>query len=56
MIRYRYGPWDPSYYAVLGSLIGHGLRGHPSRFPTRCWIPHLGYGRELAAGLQEEYG
>ena len=25
MIRYRYGPWDPSYYAVLGSLIGRGL-------------------------------
>lgn len=25
MIRYRYGPWDPSYYAILGSLIGRGL-------------------------------
>lgn len=25
MIRYRFGPWDPSYYAVLGSLIGRGL-------------------------------
>lgn len=25
MIRYRYGPWDPSYYAVLGKLIGKGL-------------------------------
>ncbi len=25
MIRYRYGPRDPSYYAVLGSLIGRGL-------------------------------
>ncbi len=25
MIRYRYGPWDPSYYAVLGSLIGRSL-------------------------------
>jgi hypothetical protein len=25
MVRYRYGPWDPSYYAVLGSLIGRGL-------------------------------
>ncbi|MYU13737.1 hypothetical protein GTZ78_24370 [Streptomyces sp. SID8361] len=27
MMRYRYGPWDPSYYAVLGSLIGRGLVG-----------------------------
>ena len=25
MTRYRYGPWDPSYYAILGSLIGRGL-------------------------------
>jgi hypothetical protein len=25
MMRYRYGPWDPSYYATLGSLIGRGL-------------------------------
>lgn len=25
MMRYRFGPWDPSYYAVLGSLIGRGL-------------------------------
>lgn len=25
MIRYRYGPWDPAYYAILGRLIGCGL-------------------------------
>lgn len=25
MIRYRYGPWDPTYYAILGRLIGKGL-------------------------------
>jgi hypothetical protein len=25
MIRYRYGPWDPSYYATLGILVGKGL-------------------------------
>lgn len=25
MIRYRYGPWDPSYYAILGKLISKGL-------------------------------
>jgi hypothetical protein len=25
MVRYRYGPWDPSYIALLGSLIGRGL-------------------------------
>jgi hypothetical protein len=25
MMRYRYGPWDPSYFAVLGSLVGRAL-------------------------------
>jgi hypothetical protein len=25
MVRYRYGPWDPAYYAILGSLLGRGL-------------------------------
>lgn len=25
MVRYRYGPWDPAYYAVLGRLLGKRL-------------------------------
>lgn len=25
MIRYKYGPWDDRYYAVIGALIGRGL-------------------------------
>lgn len=25
MVRYRYGPWDPAYYALLGALVGRGL-------------------------------
>lgn len=25
MIRYKYGPWDDRYYALLGSLVGLGL-------------------------------
>lgn len=25
MVRYRYGPWDPAYFAILGRLIGKGL-------------------------------
>lgn len=25
MIRYRYGPWDPAYFAILGRLQGKGL-------------------------------
>ncbi|MFZ0626678.1 MAG: hypothetical protein WAN34_09295 [Acidimicrobiia bacterium] len=27
MIRYRYGPWDPSYFTLLGRLIGRGMVG-----------------------------
>jgi hypothetical protein len=25
MVRYKYGPWDPAYYALLGRLIGKQL-------------------------------
>ena len=25
MVRYRYGPWDPVYFAVIGRLVGKGL-------------------------------
>jgi len=32
MVRFRYGPWDPAYYALLGSLVGRGLiRAIPQR-------------------------
>lgn len=25
MVRYRYGPWDPAYFSIIGRLIGKGL-------------------------------
>jgi hypothetical protein len=25
MMRYRYGPWDPAYFALLGRLVGKGF-------------------------------
>lgn len=25
MTRYKYGPWDDKYYAVIGALVGRGL-------------------------------
>jgi hypothetical protein len=25
MVRYRYGPWDPAYFALLGRLVGKRL-------------------------------
>src|SRR5690349_10400694 len=25
MVRFRYGPWDPAYYSLIGRLLGRGL-------------------------------
>ena len=55
MIRYRYGPWDPSYYAVLGSLIGRGLvhvspLGGSSGFGYRTSV----LGAQVAASLRTD--
>lgn len=53
MVRYRYGPWDPSYYSILGSLIGKKL---VAAVPIKRGI---GYkvtqkGREVARTIQTE--
>lgn len=55
MMRYRYGPWDPSYYAILGSLIGRGLvevvpLGGRSGFGYRT----SQLGAELASALRDD--
>ena len=53
MVRYRFGPWDPAYFALLGRLIGKGLvesvpfaRGIGYRLTDR--------GRVVATAIQEE--
>ncbi|MFJ4171490.1 hypothetical protein ACIPY3_18455 [Paenarthrobacter sp. NPDC089714] len=55
MVRYRYGPWDPSQFAVLGSLIGRGLVEVVPAVGTNA----LGYrttmeGQRLATALEED--
>jgi len=55
MMRYRYGPWDPSYFAVLGSLVGRRLIEVVPAEGTNA----LGYrttmtGAELAASLTDD--
>jgi hypothetical protein len=50
MIRYRYGPWDPSYYAVLGSLIGRGLI-EPIPFKHGIGYRVTNRGRELVGAI-----
>jgi hypothetical protein len=51
MIRYKYGPWDDRYYAVIGALVSRNLlryvpgrRGSVALAPTRT-------GRAFAAQL-----
>ncbi|MFI1726475.1 hypothetical protein [Streptomyces sp. NPDC020489] len=52
MIRYKYGPWDPAYYALLGALTGKGLiePKHEDAIATYCTTPA---GRQVARALAE---
>ncbi|WP_432850818.1 hypothetical protein ACQPXB_09065 [Amycolatopsis sp. CA-161197] len=52
MIRYKYGPWDHTYYPVIGALVGKGLvsyvknrKGSVALRPTRS-------GNSLAKSLE----
>lgn len=48
MIRYKYGPWDDRYYAVIGALVGRGLlRYVPGRAGSVALAP-TAQGRRLA--------
>lgn len=51
MVRYRYGPWDPAYYSLLGGLVGRGLI---TAIPTRRYVGFrtTGAGRAVAAQLE----
>lgn len=59
MMRYRYGPWDPAYYAILGSLIGRGLVQVVPLPGSRGRSGGLGFrtsdlGAQVAADLKED--
>lgn len=53
MVRYRYGPWDPAYFALLGRLIGKQLI---QVVPTPKGLSYktTGMGRLVAQRLQKE--
>ena len=53
MVRYRYGPWDPSYYATLGNLIGKGLVV-PVPVTRGIGYKATKEGREVARRIREE--
>jgi hypothetical protein len=53
MVRYRYGPWDPSYFAILGRLVGKQLI---LQVPERNGVGYktTDKGREVAKLLRKE--
>ncbi|MGI8311786.1 hypothetical protein [Saccharopolyspora hattusasensis] len=50
MIRYRYGPWDPAYYSLIGALIGKGLIKPHQKGPTATYTT-TSQGKQVARGL-----
>ncbi|MYB17315.1 MAG: hypothetical protein F4X41_09875 [Chloroflexi bacterium] len=53
MVRYRYGPWDPAYFAVLGRLIGKGLV-QPAPFNRGIGYRATNEGRAIAVAIGDE--
>ena len=53
MVRYRYGPWDPAYFALLGRLLGKGLV-RPAPFSRGIGYRATEKGRAVASALRAE--
>lgn len=51
MTRYKYGPWDDRYYAILGALIGRGLLRYTSARKGSVAVVPTPTGRRLASEL-----
>lgn len=53
MVRYRFGPWDPAYFALLGRLVGKGLV-RPVPFARGIGYRATDKGRAIALELKHE--
>ena len=53
MVRYRYGPWDPAYYGILGRLIGKGLI-EPKSISRGIGFKTTEKGQEVVNSLSKE--
>ncbi|ROO87863.1 hypothetical protein EDD29_5510 [Actinocorallia herbida] len=51
MTRYKYGPWDDRYYAILGALIGRGLIRYTRARKGSVAVAATPDGRRLASQL-----
>jgi hypothetical protein len=53
MIRYKYGPWDDRYYAIIGALVGRGLLRYAKSKRGIVALTPTVTGRHLADRLGE---
>ena len=53
MVRYRFGPWDPAYFALLGRLVGKGLV-RPTPYARGIGYRATEKGRSVAAAFRDE--
>ncbi|MEU8524248.1 hypothetical protein AB0C77_01425 [Streptomyces sp. NPDC048629] len=51
MIRYKYGPWDDRYYAVIGALVGRGLLKYARGKKGSVALTTTRAGRDLASEM-----
>ncbi|MEU9357458.1 hypothetical protein AB0D35_04965 [Streptomyces sp. NPDC048301] len=53
MIRYKYGPWDDRYYAIIGALVGRGLLKYAKGRKGSVALATTPEGRRLAEDLSD---
>ncbi|WP_433828532.1 hypothetical protein ACQP2E_04070 [Actinoplanes sp. CA-015351] len=53
MTRYKYGPWDDRYYAIIGALVGRGLLRYARGRKGSVALVPTSEGRDLAGQLAD---
>ncbi|WP_406224650.1 hypothetical protein [Streptomyces anulatus] len=51
MVRYKYGPWDDRYYAIIGALVGRGLLRYTRARKGSVALAATPEGRRLAEAM-----
>lgn len=51
MVRYKYGPWDDRYYAIIGALVGRGLLKYAKGRKGSVALAATKEGRRLAEDM-----
>ncbi|MFJ8587510.1 hypothetical protein ACIRD2_23080 [Streptomyces sp. NPDC093595] len=51
MVRYKYGPWDDRYYAIIGALVGRGLLKYAKGRKGSVALATTKEGRQLAEAM-----